>query len=47
MPVGAPILAKAVMYYPDCRGEVAWTGSTVLTLLFLGIDDHVARRAIP
>ncbi len=25
MPAGTPLLAEAVMYYPDCRGEVAWS----------------------
>lgn len=46
MPGRAPLLTKAVMYYPDCRGEVAWSGSTVSTLMFLGADDDVARPAV-
>lgn len=45
MPSGPPILARAVMYYPDCRGEAGWTASGITAVMFLGADDDVARPA--
>lgn len=45
MPAGSPLLQRAVMYYPDCRGEGAWSNSAVSALMFLGADDDVARPA--
>jgi dienelactone hydrolase len=45
MPAGSPSLAKAVMYYPDCRGEAAWPGSAVAAVMLLGALDDVARPA--
>jgi dienelactone hydrolase len=33
MPTGStPLLAKAVMYYPDCRGEISWSDSSCFLL---------------
>lgn len=46
MPANTPGLAKAVMYYPDCRGEAAWQGTASSVLMFLGADDDVARPAL-
>jgi dienelactone hydrolase len=46
MPTGTPLLTKAVMYYPDCRGEIAWSGSAIPALMFFGADDDVARPAL-
>ena len=46
MQAGAPRLARAVMYYPDCRGETAWSDPSISALMFLGSDDNVARPAL-
>jgi dienelactone hydrolase len=40
MPLDPPI-AKAVMYYPVCRGAVPWT-SNVVGLMLLGENDDIA-----
>jgi dienelactone hydrolase len=42
---GPPVLSRAVMYYPDCRGEAAWTASGITGLMLLGANDDVARPA--
>jgi len=42
---GPPALAKAVLYYPDCRGETPWTASRVSALMLMGAADDVARPA--
>jgi dienelactone hydrolase len=39
---GAPAFAKAVMYYPDCRGAVPWAVTTVSAMVHLGAIDEVA-----
>jgi dienelactone hydrolase len=46
MAPGPPALARAVMYYPDCRGEAAWSAAGVSALMLLGADDDVARPAV-
>jgi dienelactone hydrolase len=46
MNAGSPVLAKAVMYYPDCRGETPWTASGVAALMLMGAADDVARPAL-
>ncbi len=46
MPPGPPTLVRAVMYYPDCRGESAWSAAGVSALMLLGADDDVARPAV-
>jgi dienelactone hydrolase len=45
MSAGTPVLAKAVLYYPDCRGETPWTASGVSALMLMGAADDVARPA--
>jgi dienelactone hydrolase len=45
MPFGAPMITKAVMYYPDCRGARPWHAAGVASLLLLGGSDEVARPA--
>lgn len=40
MPADPPI-AKAVMYYPVCRGAVPWT-TTTTALMLLGANDDIA-----
>jgi dienelactone hydrolase len=39
MPPGSPAIAKAVMYYPVCRGAVPWATSTTGLMLRGGMDD--------
>jgi dienelactone hydrolase len=46
MPSGPPIFAKAVMYYPDCRGETPWSAAGVAALMLMGAGDDVARPAV-
>ncbi|HXA26457.1 MAG TPA: dienelactone hydrolase family protein [Acetobacteraceae bacterium] len=46
MPSGPPIFAKAVMYYPDCRGEKPWTTTGISALMLMGAIDDVARPAL-
>jgi dienelactone hydrolase len=46
MPSGPPLFAKAVMYYPDCRGETPWPAAGVSALMLLGASDEVARPAV-
>jgi dienelactone hydrolase len=46
MSPGTPIIAKAVMYYPDCRGTKPWSASRVAALMLLGAIDDVARPAV-
>jgi dienelactone hydrolase len=46
MQAGAPRLARAVMYYPDSRGETAWSDPSISALMFLGNEDNVTRPAL-
>jgi dienelactone hydrolase len=46
VPSGPQMLAKAVMYYPDCRGETPWSAAGIAALLLLGANDDVARPAV-
>jgi dienelactone hydrolase len=46
MPPGPPMLARAVMYYPDCRGETPWSGAGISALMLMGAIDDVARPAL-
>ena len=46
MPSGPPIFAKAVMYYPDCRGEKPWSTTRISALMLMGAIDDVARPAL-
>jgi dienelactone hydrolase len=46
MPSGPPMFAKAVMYYPDCRGETPWSTAGVSALLLMGASDDVARPTL-
>jgi dienelactone hydrolase len=46
MPSGSPMFAKAVMYYPDCRGEAPWSAAGVSALMLMGASDDVARPAV-
>jgi len=46
MPPGQPILAKAVTYYPDCRGAKPWSSAGVMALMLLGGLDAVAIPAL-
>jgi dienelactone hydrolase len=46
MPPVEPILAKAVAYYPDCRGTKPWSSTGVTTLMLLGAIDEVAIPAL-
>src|SRR4029077_20671806 len=46
MPPGPPIFAKAVMYYPDCRGEKPWSTTGIAALMLMGAIDDVARPAL-
>jgi dienelactone hydrolase len=46
MPLGSPVFAKAVMYYPDCRGEKPWSAAGVSALMLMGAIDDVARPAL-
>jgi dienelactone hydrolase len=46
MPSGPPIFAKAVMYYPDCRGEKPWSTTDIAALVLMGAIDDVARPAL-
>jgi dienelactone hydrolase len=46
MASGAPMFAKAVMYYPDCRGEEPWSVASVSALMLMGASDDVARPAV-
>jgi dienelactone hydrolase len=46
MPPGQPILARAVTYYPDCRGAKPWSSAAVTTLMLMGAIDEVAIPAL-
>jgi dienelactone hydrolase len=46
MPPGPPIIAKAVTYYPDCRGEKPWSATGISALMLMGAIDDVARPAL-
>jgi len=46
MPTGQPILARAVTYYPDCRGAKPWSSAGVTTLMLMGAIDEVAIPAL-
>ena len=46
MPQGPPLLAKAVMYYPDCRRAQPWSSAGVSALMLMGAIDEVARPAL-
>jgi dienelactone hydrolase len=45
MPPGRPAFAKAVMYYPVCRGAAPWTTNTT-GLMLLGAIDDIAYPAL-
>jgi dienelactone hydrolase len=45
MPPGSPAFAKAVMYYPVCRGAAPWTTNTT-GLMLLGAIDDIAYPAL-
>jgi dienelactone hydrolase len=46
MPAGTPIIARAVTYYPDCRGAKAWSHPGIKVLMLMGAADEVARPAL-
>ncbi len=46
MPSGPPVLAKAVMYYPDCRRALPWSSTSVSALMLMGAMDEVALPAL-
>ena len=46
MPQEPPLLAKAVMYYPDCRRAMSWSSTSVSVLMLLGGMDEVALPAL-
>ena len=46
MPAGEPMLARAVAYYPDCRGTKPWSSPGVAALMLLGAIDEVAIPAL-
>jgi dienelactone hydrolase len=46
MPTGQPLIARAVTYYPDCRGAVPWSSTGVATLMLMGALDEVALPAL-
>jgi dienelactone hydrolase len=46
MPAGSPLIAKAAMYYPDCRGARPWSASGVSALILIGANDDVAVPAL-
>jgi dienelactone hydrolase len=46
MPPGRPVLARAVTYYPDCRGAQPWSSADVTTLMLMGALDAVALPAL-
>jgi dienelactone hydrolase len=46
MPPGPPLVAKAVTYYPDCRGAMPWSSRTVSALMLMGAMDEVALPSL-
>jgi dienelactone hydrolase len=46
MPPGPPLLAKAVLYYPDCRRAMPWSSTAASALMLMGAIDEVARPAL-
>jgi dienelactone hydrolase len=46
MPAGQPLLARAVTYYPDCRGATPWSSTGTTTLMLMGAMDQVAIPAL-
>jgi dienelactone hydrolase len=46
MPSGPPLLAKAAMYYPDCRRALPWSSTSVSALMLMGAMDEVALPAL-
>ena len=46
MPSGPPLLAKAAMYYPDCRRALPWSSTSVSALMLMGTKDEVALPAL-
>jgi dienelactone hydrolase len=46
MPSGPPTFAKAVMYYPDCRGERPWSAAGISVLMLMAALDDVARPSV-
>ena len=46
MPAGPALFAKAVLYYPVCRGAAPWHAPGVSVLLLTGGKDNVARPAL-
>lgn len=45
MPPGPPLIAKAALYYPDCRGAKPWSAAGISALLLQGANDDVALPA--
>jgi len=41
-PESPPLLAKAAMYYPDCRRAMPWSSPSVSALMLMGAMDQVA-----
>jgi dienelactone hydrolase len=46
MPPGAPLITRAVLYYPDCQSAQKWSAPGVSMLLLEGGADDVARPAL-
>lgn len=46
MATGQPTFAKAVLYYPDCRGAAPLPATGASAVMFLGAIDDVARPAL-
>jgi len=46
MPPGPLLLAKAILYYPDCRRAMPWSSAGVSALMLMGAIDEVARPAL-
>jgi dienelactone hydrolase len=45
-PESPPLLAKAAMYYPDCRRAMPWSSTNVSGLMLMGAMDQVALPAL-
>lgn len=45
-PGSPPLLAKVVMYYPDCRRAMPWSSTSVSVLMLMGAMDQVALPAL-
>ena len=42
----APLISKAVMYYPDCRSAKPWTSAGISALMLMGAADEVALPTV-